>query len=492
MVMTKKSFLAVSLLLTASLSACSGGNNGNNVSATNDGGGTPSAAATETAAPGGNSGAGGGAEITVLTEGAVNVGVGALSGLLEKKKQALIADETQKPRLTAEDFSYTPGKSLKPGVFPYFYQSILLEKMQAQNITVKMEDWGWGEQLIQKQTAGFLAKNIPDIIVGETQMPGFARQGLLEPFPEDMAAEIRSNVAPAAWKPMEYDGKLYGFASQPGVSSLFWNKKLVKEAGLDPDKAPATWDELLANVQKVTEAGKGKFYGGGVYAGPNAGGYLRYGTLIVINGGGFADDQGQPVFNSEANVETVKFLKELNAGHPAGLMANTNEGTYFDAFKKGQLAYLIDGPWRAAESAQLGIEYGMAQIPLSADGQPGNITIGAAFHSVPKDAKHKEAAFAYIRAMYSTEIQQLIADTGVRSTVLKSIAETDSYKAEHPEMYQHYLAMAGNVQGLPTFAKEDSKVWQMFGDAVTRSVMTNGDIQKILDEAQKKAEAITK
>lgn len=486
MVLRKMTLIALTLMLTIGLAACGGGGNGSGSGGNQAGGqsGTDNSQGTNEAP--------GGATITVLNEGAVGVGVGVLNDLLEKKKQALIADEAMNPRVVEEDFSYTPGEPLKAGVFPYFYQTIMLEKMEAQNITVKMEDWGWGEQLIQKQTAGFLAKNIPDIIVGETQMPGFAQQGLLEPFPDDMAQEIRNNIAPAAWKPMEYDGKIYGFASQPGVSSLFWNKKLVKEAGLDPEKAPATWDELLKNVQKVTEAGKGKYYGGGVYAGPNAGGYLRYGTLLVINGGGFADDQGQPVFNSDANVETVQFLKELNAAHPAGLMANTNEGTYFDAFKKEQIAYLIDGPWRAIESSQIGIDYGMSQIPLSSDGKAGNITIGAAFHSVPKDAKNKEAAFAYIRAMYSDEIQQLIADTGVRSPVLKSIAETDEYQAAHPEMYQHYLAMAGNVQGLPTFAKEDSKIWQMFGDAVTKSLMTNGDIKSILDDAQKKAEAITK
>ncbi|WP_059041168.1 extracellular solute-binding protein [Paenibacillus rubinfantis] len=489
MLWKKMHVMFLSLLIIALLAACgSGGGNTGGSKAANEPG-------TNQNQPSGNDGKSseGGATITVLNEGAVGVGVGVLADLLEKNKQKTITDETLNPRITEEDYNYTPGQRLqKAGLFPYYYQSIMSEKMQSKNITVKTEDWGWGEPLIQKQTAGFLAKNMPDIIVGETQMPGFAQQGLLEPFPDDMAQEIRDNVAPAAWKPMEYDGKIYGFASQPGVSSLFWNKDLVKQAGLDPDKAPATWDELLANVQKVTEAGKGKFYGGGVYAGPNAGGYLRYGTLLVINGGGFADDQGQPVFNSDANLETVQFLKELNANHPAGLMANTNEGTYFDAFKKGQIAYLIDGPWRAIESSQIGIEYGMSQIPLSPDGQAGNITIGAAFHAVPKDAKNKEAAFEYIRAMYSEEIQQLIADTGVRSPVLKSIAETDAYKAGYPEMYQHYLAMSGNVQGLPTFAKEDSKVWQIFGEAVTKVLMTKGDVQGIMDEAQKRAEAITK
>jgi len=111
---------------------------------------------------------------------------------------------------------------------------------------------------------------------------------------------------------------------------------------------------------------------------------------------------------------------------------------------------------------------------------------------VPKDAKNKEAAFEYIRAMYSEEIQTLIADTGVRSPVLKSVAESADYETNHPEMYQHYLAMAGNVQGLPTFAKENSKVWQMFGDAVAKAIMTNGDIRTILNEAQKAAEAAVK
>jgi multiple sugar transport system substrate-binding protein len=430
--------------------------------------------------------------ITVLSEGAVNVGVGIVSEILGKKKEAMIADEAIKPRPVEADFVYKPGEPLNANVFPYLYQSIMNDMMASKNITLKNEDWGWGEPLIQKQTAGFLAKNIPDIIVGETQMPGFAQQGLLEPFPDDMDQFIRDNIAPAAWKPMEHDGKIYGFASQPGVNSLFWNKKLVKAAGLDPDKAPTTWDELASNIEAVTKAGDGKFYGGGVYAGPNAGGYLRYGTLLVINGGGFADEQGQPTFNSDANLETISYLKDMNANHPAGLLVNTNEGTYFDAFKKEQIAYLIDGPWRAVESSSLGIEYGMAPIPISSDGAAGNITIGAAFHSVPKDAKNKDAAFEYIRAMYSEEIQTLIAETGARSPVLISIAETDDYKVEHPEMYQHFLAMAGNVQGLPTFQKESSKVWQIFGDAVAKSIMTNEDIKSIMDGAQKQAEAITK
>jgi len=487
----KRLWATLPLAAALSLSACSlGGGNSSSPAPGESAGSSPSA--SESASPSASGNSAGAVTITVLNEGAVGVGVGKLDALLGEKKKSLLKDETQTPRVQESDFTRTPGQPIHPGVFPYFYQEIIRDKLKSKNITVKTEDWGWGEPLIQKETAGFLAKNIPDIIVGETQMPGFALQGLLEPFPDDMAAEIRETIAPAAWKPMEVDGKIYGFASQPGVNSLFWNKKLVKEAGLDPDKAPASWDELLTNIQKVTEAGKGKYYGGGVYAGPNAGGYLRYGPLLVINNGGFADASGNPAFNSDANVKTVEFLRGLNKNHPPGLMVNPQEGPYFDAFKKQQTAYIIDGPWRASESANLGIEYGMSPIPLSEGGAAGNITIGAAFHAVPKDAKNKEAAFEYIRAMYSDEIQTLIADTGVRSPVKKAIAEAADYQSKHPEMYLHYQAMNGNVQGLPTFKKEDSKVWQTFGEAVAKAIMTNGDIKGILDEAQTKAESILK
>ncbi|SFT16000.1 extracellular solute-binding protein [Paenibacillus sp. BC26] len=422
--------------------------------------------------------------LTVLNEGAVGIGVGLVDDLLVSKEKELKDGGT--------DIAYTPGSQFEGAAFGLYYQKFISTKLKEKNISVKTEDWGWGEPLIQKETAGFLAKNIPDIIVGETQMPGFAQQGLLEAFPDDMAAEIREKLAPAAWKPMEIDGKIYGLASQPGVSSLFWNKKLVKEAGLDPEKAITTWAELVDNAKKVTDAGKGKFYGGGVYGAPNFGGYLRYGALVAINGGTFADANGLPTFNSDANVEVIELLRTLNANHPAGLMLNNNEGTYFDAWNKGQLAYLIDGPWRAQECKNVGLECGMAPIPLSPNGKPGNVTIGAAFHSVPVDAKNKEAAFDYIRAMYSTEVQQLIADSNTRSPILKEIAETDDYKTKHPEMYLHYQAMIGNVQGLPTFAKDNSKAWQIFGDAAVKSLMTDGDIKAIMDDAQKRAELVTK
>ena len=49
-------------------------------------------------------------------------------------------------------------------------------------------------------------------------------------------------------------GKTWGAPFQRSTVVLYWNKDLFKEAGLDPEKAPANWAEQLAFAQKLTKA----------------------------------------------------------------------------------------------------------------------------------------------------------------------------------------------------------------------------------------------
>ncbi|MBB6674571.1 extracellular solute-binding protein [Cohnella nanjingensis] len=356
---------------------------------------------------------------------------------------------------------------------------------------LKQEDWGWSEPLVQKQTAALVAKQTPDIITGETQSPGFAAQGLLEPFPDWLDQFVRENVVEGAWKPMEYQGKIYGVAFQPGVSVLFWNKDLFRKSGLDPDKGPATWSEWLEMSKKINEAGKGKFYGSIVYSGPNNGGYLRAGIYPLMNGGGFVNENNEPIFNDEKNMAAFQFLRDLNQYAPKGAMANGSEAAYWDPVNKNQVGIWAEGPWMISMCATNKLECGMGPLPLPDGGKAANITIGAAFASVPVYAKNKEGGFKFIEAMLSDGVQQMIADTGVRAPVTKKIAE-GKFKTEHPELYQFYEALQGNVRGLPTFSKENTKVWQVYGDAMVRTLMTNEDIKKIWDDAQTKVEAMVK
>ena len=48
-------------------------------------------------------------------------------------------------------------------------------------------------------------------------------------------------------------GKTYGIPFQRSTPVLYWNKEAFKDAGLDPNKAPATWDEMVSFGKKLTK-----------------------------------------------------------------------------------------------------------------------------------------------------------------------------------------------------------------------------------------------
>src|SRR5919204_3550570 len=47
-----------------------------------------------------------------------------------------------------------------------------------------------------------------------------------------------------------YKGKVYGIPFQRSTIVMYWNKNAFKEAGLDSEKAPATWDEMTKMAAK--------------------------------------------------------------------------------------------------------------------------------------------------------------------------------------------------------------------------------------------------
>jgi sn-glycerol 3-phosphate transport system substrate-binding protein len=48
-------------------------------------------------------------------------------------------------------------------------------------------------------------------------------------------------------------GKTWGIPFQRSTVVMYWNKELFKEAGLDPDKPPANWAELVEMGRKLTK-----------------------------------------------------------------------------------------------------------------------------------------------------------------------------------------------------------------------------------------------
>ena len=51
----------------------------------------------------------------------------------------------------------------------------------------------------------------------------------------------------------QVDGKTWSIPFQRSTIVLYWNKDAFKEAGLDPEKAPASWDEMVEMSKKLVK-----------------------------------------------------------------------------------------------------------------------------------------------------------------------------------------------------------------------------------------------
>ena len=79
----------------------------------------------------------------------------------------------------------------------------------------------------------------------------FAAKGYLQPLkPEDVGYSTE-DFWPGAMKSVTWEGKTYGIPTNNETMAFIWNADIFKRAGLDPDKAPATWDDVVKYSKQI-------------------------------------------------------------------------------------------------------------------------------------------------------------------------------------------------------------------------------------------------
>ena len=112
-------------------------------------------------------------------------------------------------------------------------------------------------------------------------------------------------------------GKTWGIPFQRSTIVLYWNKELFKEAGLDPNKPPATWAEMLDYAQKLTKRdASGNVTQWGVQI-PSSGfpywlfqGFTTQNDVLLMNEAGT-----QTYFDKPAVMEALQYWVDLGRKH---------------------------------------------------------------------------------------------------------------------------------------------------------------------------------
>jgi raffinose/stachyose/melibiose transport system substrate-binding protein len=99
------------------------------------------------------------------------------------------------------------------------------------------------------------AGNPPDLFQswGGGTMNEYAKAGLLKDITADVAGEWGDSFGAGPLGVYAFEGKQYGVPWDMGMVGFWYNKDLFAEAGIDAP--PATWSELLEDVQALKDAG---------------------------------------------------------------------------------------------------------------------------------------------------------------------------------------------------------------------------------------------
>ncbi len=96
----------------------------------------------------------------------------------------------------------------------------------------------------------------PDVFDIEPNIaPILVSDQLIDPNPPAVDALVKSGIySPFVVNYFTYGGKTYGIPMLEGSDAqLFYNKDMFTAAGLDPNKPPTTFDEMMADAQKLTK-----------------------------------------------------------------------------------------------------------------------------------------------------------------------------------------------------------------------------------------------
>lgn len=394
-------------------------------------------------------------------------------------------------QLGYNDDQIAAAEAKEEGLTPHDEYYIAVRKTieeEYPNYEVEYLDWGWAETLDQKQRAAITAGDPPSVVAGETFMPTYANSGILEPLPQDIVDAVNPSFLIK-----DKNGVPMAVAHKASIFMLFYNKKLLADAGLDPEAEIKTWEDWQNAARTVTEKGNGEVWGGGIPTFPHFGGSLRATPFFRQKGTDFGG--GSEINLTDPKViETLEFIREMNAYFPAGLGNNADEGPLWEAFEKTQnIAFAVNGSWQAAGAERNNMDWGVAPLPLPEGGQIGNCMVGAVYVGVPKDAKNKEDAFNLIRAQLKEENLKIWLEETV-CVPLKSIIDNESLYADNPTLKVAMEAFReGTYTGLTTFDKNDAQIWEIINTKVlARVTMTNDPIDQICAEAQKEIEGLLK
>ncbi|PYE43473.1 carbohydrate ABC transporter substrate-binding protein (CUT1 family) [Rhizobium sp. PP-F2F-G20b] len=224
------------------------------------------------------------------------------------------------------------------------------------------------EQMVPKLGAAIAGGAAPDgAVLDLIYLPTFAAADGLEDISEFVKSRpYASAMSPSHIRLATYEDKIYGVPALPDASIIAYNTDLFEKAGLDPNKAPASLEEIAADAKKIAALGNETY---GFYFVANSGSWLIYDFLPHLWAAGadiLSEDGRTATVDTPALRETIAAYRDMwkaGAIHPTSRSGNGNNAV--EAFASGKVGVLMTGSYivNLLTSKYPDVKFAVAPIP---------------------------------------------------------------------------------------------------------------------------------
>lgn len=310
--------------------------------------------------------------------------------------------------------------------------------------------------------------------------------------PEDQAWV--DGFMPAFLASARVDDHLWAVPFQRSTAVLYWNKEAFAEAGLDPEKYPTTWDEMVEfGKAVVSKDGNGNVtrWGVGIPGNPGSAQWL-FTALAAQNGARLMNDDGNEVYLTDPKViEALQYwrdLSEVHGIHPPGIQ---EWGTTPSDFLEGRIAMIWSSTGNLTNIRNSAtFDFGLAPYPGHPD--PASVLGGGNLY-IFKDASDEEKAAAMKFAKFLTS-DELLADWSIQTGYVAprdaswSTPKLTEYVAEVPAADVARKQIPVLVPEFSTY--ENARTTKVLNDAVAAALTGGKSPEQAMTDAQAEIDRI--
>ncbi|MGH8020456.1 MAG: ABC transporter substrate-binding protein [Opitutaceae bacterium] len=334
--------------------------------------------------------------------------------------------------------------------------------------------------------------NPPDLAgLWSDYVPDFAEKNALTPLDAAMAdAGLEADAyVPLFFELCRHRGFTWGLPTTPACRAMFYNKKLFREAGLDPERPPRTLaglEEMNRRLTRVEIERDGRtrqvsFAGltneerkSRRYAISQVG-HLPQDAGMFLSGWGnwfgaeYYDGDRRILAEAPEMLATYVWLRQpAEAFGVQNLLAFSSSFGFSQSaqspFLGGSEAMIVQGPWMKdfIEQYAPGIEWGLAPFPAApglAEEAPVTL-VETDVIVIPRGAPHPKEAFEFVLYLQQPEVAEKLALAHGKFTALRSISPGFLARHSHPAIEELIeLARSPNARAVPRLS-----IWREYNE----------------------------